>query len=221
MGSSQSKHKITAQDKAILDMKVQRDKLRQFQRKVEVVLNREDSLARELLRKGDKSRALLALRRRKYQQQMINKTDMQLFNLQNLVEQIEFSLVQKDVLFGLEQGNRVLSQLNSEMRIEDVERLADNTAEAIAYQKEVSNILNANMSAEDDEAVLEDLAKLEREETDKLQLGIPQAPKHALPKNDIAEANKSNVQSIADNSKEEEAAAEEEEEPHRNEPLLA
>ncbi|KAJ2799044.1 Vacuolar protein sorting-associated protein 20 [Coemansia guatemalensis] len=214
MGSGQSKHKITAQDKAILDMKVQRDKLRQFQKRVEVVLNREDSLARELLRKGDKSRALLALRRRKYQQQMINKTDMQLFNLQNLVEQIEFSLVQKDVLFGLEQGNKVLSQLNSEMRIEDVERLADNTAEAIAYQKEVSNILNANMSAEDDEAVLEDFAKLEREETDKLQLDIPQAPKHALPEHAAAEASGNNVQG----NREEEA---EEEEPRRNEPLLA
>ncbi|PIA19257.1 charged multivesicular body protein 6 [Coemansia reversa NRRL 1564] len=215
MGSAQSKHKITAQDKAILDMKVQRDKLKQFQKKVEVVLNREDSLARELLQKGDKSRALLALRRRKYQQQMINKTDMQLFNLQNLVEQIEFSLVQKDVLFGLEQGNKVLSQLNSEMRIEDVERLADNTAEAIAFQKEVSNILNANMSAEDDEAVLEDLAKLEREEIDKLQLDIPQAPQHAMPKHDVAEANRSNtLGNLEQNS-------EEEEEPRRNEPLLA
>ncbi|KAJ2611841.1 Vacuolar protein sorting-associated protein 20 [Coemansia sp. RSA 1365] len=215
MGSTQSKHKITAQDKAILDMKVQRDKLKQFQKKVEIVLKREDSLARELLQKGDKSRALLALRRRKYQQQMINKTDMQLFNLQNLVEQIEFSLVQKDVLFGLEQGNKVLSQLNSEMRIEDVERLADNTAEAIAFQKEVSNILNANMSAEDEEAVLEDFARLEREEIDKLQLDIPQAPQHALPKHDIAEANRSNALGTFEENREEE------EEPHRNEPLLA
>ncbi|KAI8322533.1 hypothetical protein GQ54DRAFT_246784, partial [Martensiomyces pterosporus] len=161
MGSGQSKGKITAQDRAILDMKVQRDKLKQYQKRVQVVLDREDAIARELLLKGDKKRALLALRRRKCQEQMIRKTDDQLFNLQQLMETIEFSLVQKDVMFGLEQGNKVLTQLNNEMRIEDVERLADDTAEAIAYQNEVSEILSSNMTAEDEEAVLAELEELE------------------------------------------------------------
>ncbi|KAJ2522173.1 Vacuolar protein sorting-associated protein 20, partial [Coemansia sp. RSA 1937] len=148
-------------------MKVQRDKLKQYQKRVQVVLDREDALARELLKKGDKRRALLALRRRKYQEQMIATTDSQLLNLQQLVETIEFSLVQKDVLFGLEQGNQVLTKLNQEMRIEDVERLADDTAEAIAYQNEISELLKTQMSAEDEEAVLMELDELERQESDR------------------------------------------------------
>ncbi|KAJ1813899.1 Vacuolar protein sorting-associated protein 20, partial [Coemansia sp. RSA 2598] len=152
MGAGQSRNRITDQDKAILDMKVQRDKLKMYQKKVQVVLDREDALARSLLLKGDKKRALLALRRRKYQEQMIQKTDDQLFNLQNLMETIEFSLVQKDVLFGIEQGNKVLTQLNKEMRLEDIERLAEDTAEAIAYQNEVSELLRNNMTAEDEES---------------------------------------------------------------------
>ncbi|KAJ2494043.1 Vacuolar protein sorting-associated protein 20 [Coemansia sp. RSA 2050] len=213
MGAEQSKGKITAQDKAILDMKVQRDKLKIYQKRVQVVLDREDSLARELLLKGDKRRALLALRRRKYQEQMIRTTDDQLLNLQNLVDTIEFSLVQKDVIFGLEQGSKVLTQLNKEMRIEDVERLADDTAEAIAYQNEISDILQSNMTAEDEEAVLQELEELERQEAEKLRLDLPRAPKSALP-------DRVPVEDEAE--PEEDVESEEEEGPRlRNEPMLA
>ncbi|KAJ2453281.1 Vacuolar protein sorting-associated protein 20 [Coemansia sp. RSA 2336] len=149
--------------------------------RVQVVLDRENALARELLKKGDKRRALLALRRRKYQEQMVLTTDTQLFNLQQLMDSVEFSLVQKDVLFGLEQGNKVLTQLNKEMRIEDVERLADDTAEAIAYQNEISELLQMNMSREDEDAVLQELDELERQESDRLRLDLPKVPDHQLP----------------------------------------
>ncbi|KAJ2632371.1 Vacuolar protein sorting-associated protein 20 [Coemansia sp. RSA 1290] len=148
---------------------------------VQVVLDRENALARELLKKGDKRRALLALRRRKYQEQMVLTTDTQLFNLQQLMDNVEFSLVQKDVLFGLEQGNKVLTQLNKEIRIEDVERLADDTAEAIAYQNEISELLQMNMSREDEDAVLQELDELERQESDRLRLNLPKVPDHQLP----------------------------------------
>lgn len=48
---------------------------------------------------------------------------------------IEFALVEKDVIFGLQQGNSVLKQLHSEMTLENVEKLMGETQEAIAYQK--------------------------------------------------------------------------------------
>jgi charged multivesicular body protein 6 len=51
------------------------------------------------------------------------------------VNSIEFALVEQEFLKGLKQGNDVLNQLNKEMRIEDVEKLMDETADAIAYQK--------------------------------------------------------------------------------------
>ncbi|KAJ1936464.1 Vacuolar protein sorting-associated protein 20, partial [Linderina pennispora] len=180
---------------------------------VQVIFDREDAIARELLLKGDKKRALLALRRRKFQEQMIKKTDDQLFNLQQLSETIEFSLVQKDVMFGLEQGNKVLTQLNNEMRIEDVERLADDTAEAIAYQNEVSEALQAHMTAEDEDAVLAELEELERQEADRLRLEMPHVPSHALPEQ---------AQGAAEEEEEEEEEEEDvEAQRARNEPLLA
>lgn len=56
-------------------------------------------------------------------------------SLSQQVSSIEFSLVEKDVLFGLKQGNSVLKELNREMSIENVEKLMGETADAIAYQK--------------------------------------------------------------------------------------
>ncbi|KAJ2395002.1 Vacuolar protein sorting-associated protein 20 [Coemansia sp. RSA 2603] len=221
MGAGQSRNKITAQDKAILDMKVQRDKLKQFQKRVQIVLDREDALARSLLLKGDKNRALLALRRRKYQEQMIEKTDNQLFNLQQLMETIEFSLVQKDIMFGLEQGNKVLTQLNNEMRLEDVERLAEDTAEAIAYQNEISDLLQGNMTAEDEEAVQRELEMLERQEADNMRLGLPQAPAHRLPEH----ASEASEEQVNEEELESRDSVDEQEESERtrsrNEPMLA
>lgn len=48
---------------------------------------------------------------------------------------IEFSLVEKDVVFGLQQGNSVLKEIHKELSVESVERLMSETAEGVAYQK--------------------------------------------------------------------------------------
>lgn len=66
-------------------MKIQRDKLRQYQKKIQTVLDREHQIAKEMVQKGDNARALLALRKRKYQEQLLVKTDGQLQALEELV----------------------------------------------------------------------------------------------------------------------------------------
>lgn len=72
-------------DRAILDLKIQRDKLHQYSRRIQTVLSREKELAKESLAQGNKSRALLILRRRKYQEQVLLKADQQLETLEQLV----------------------------------------------------------------------------------------------------------------------------------------
>jgi charged multivesicular body protein 6 len=87
-------------------LKLQRDKLKQYQKKVlrpsapvrwctdvlgtqiQFVLNREQQIAKEQLATGHKDRALLALRRRKYQQGLLERTDGQLHNLEELVSSL-------------------------------------------------------------------------------------------------------------------------------------
>lgn len=93
-------------------------------------------IARELLRVGDKKRALLALRRKKYQETLLARTDAQLAQLEQLTSDVEFALVQKDVLFGLQQGTSVLKEIHKEMGgLEGVEKLLGEGEEAREYQR--------------------------------------------------------------------------------------
>jgi len=176
MGNSSSAPKVTAQDKAILALKNQRDKLKRYRGKVQSVLDLEQEIARDALAKGDKQRALTALRQRKYQDGLLAKTDAQLETLQNLVSQIEFSLVEKDVVFGLRQGHEALAHLNREMNVESVDKLMGDTAEAIAYQKEIGEILQGRMTVEEEEHVQNELASLQREADKYLPVQLPSVP---------------------------------------------
>ncbi|KAF1964115.1 Snf7-domain-containing protein [Bimuria novae-zelandiae CBS 107.79] len=164
MGNSNSSRKISAQDKAILDMKNQRDKLHQYQKRITVLTDREKQIAKECLAKGDTTRAKLALRRKKYQESLLAKTDAQLAQLEQLTSDVEFALVQKDVLYGLQQGTAVLKEIHKEMGgIENVEKLLGENEEARAYQEEISELLANRMSNQDEDEVEDELADLERE----------------------------------------------------------
>lgn len=100
---------------------------------------------------GQKDRALVALRQRKYQESLLAKTDGQMATLEQLVRpilkprvlfliaskvsSIEFSLVEVSVIHGLKTGNEVLKEIHKELNVETVEKLLDETREAQAYQR--------------------------------------------------------------------------------------
>lgn len=180
MGNNGSK--VTCQDRAILDLKNQRDKLHRYQKRITQLTDKETEIARQMLAQGDKKRALLALRRKKYQESLLSKTDAQLDQLEKLVNSVEFALISKDVVFGLEQGTKVLEQIHKEMGgIEHVEKLMGDTADAIAYQKEISEMLGGSMSNQDEDEVEDELAALEEEVS---RVTLPSAPRTKLSKPD-------------------------------------
>lgn len=187
-------------------MKIQRDRLHQYQRRITVLTNKETEIAKQLLARGDKKRALLALRRKKYQESLLSKTDAQLEQLEKLTASVEFAQIQKDVIFGLQQGTKVLSEIHAEMGgIEHVEKLMEENAEAIAYQnvffpfissflsfslsffslltlrlQEISEMLGTRITAQDEEEVEDELAALEAEMSGVNQK-LPTAPNAQLP----------------------------------------
>lgn len=155
---------LTNRHRAILDMKNQRDKLHQYQQRITAITTRETEIARECLQRGDKSKALLALRRKKFQETLLAKTDAQLETLEQLTRNVEFALVQKDVVYGLQQGTSVLRQIHAEMGgIDQVEKLMGESEEARTYQREVSEMLGGQMSNQDEDEVEDELEALEGE----------------------------------------------------------
>ncbi|KAK0291432.1 Vacuolar protein sorting-associated protein 20 [Friedmanniomyces endolithicus] len=178
MGNANSSNKISAQDRAILDLKLQRDKLRQYALRIQILTSRETEIARECLRQNQKPRALLALRRKKYQESLLAKTDQQLAQLEVLTSDVEFALVQKDVLFGLQRGTEVLREIHREMGgLERVEMILGESAEAREYQEEVSEMLGGKMSNQDEDEVEDELEVMQREVSG---VRLPSAPSSGL-----------------------------------------
>ncbi|KAI9682566.1 MAG: Vacuolar protein sorting-associated protein 20 [Bathelium mastoideum] len=186
-------------NRAILDMKNQRDKLHQYQKRIRIITDRETEIARECLRKKDVERAKLALRRKKYQETLLANTDKSLAQLEILTNDIEFALVQKDVLFGLQQGTSVLKEIQREMGgVEKVEQLMGVSEEARAYQevraaamhtlrfvcvmangpgKEISDMLGGKLSHHDEDEVDNELEAMEMELAGR---NLPNAPDQEL-----------------------------------------
>ena len=164
MGNTTSAPKISAQDRAILDLKNQRDSLRKYQKRITLLTSRETSIARQCLASGDKRTALLALRRKKYQESLLRNTDGQLEQLEKLTSSVEFALVQKDVLFGLQRGTEVLREINREMGgLEGVERMMGESEEARRVQEEISEGLAGRLSNGEEDDVEDELERMERE----------------------------------------------------------
>ena len=115
------------------------------------------------------------LRRKKMQTKSLENLEVQFDNLQQMIDTVEFAKIEKDVFDGLKQGlcgwflsyivgNEVLKELQKEMSVEDVEKLMDETQEAMEWQKEIDALLGESLTPEDDEAAQEELDRILAEE---------------------------------------------------------
>lgn len=77
------------------------------------------------------SRARALLRKKKYQEKLLETTDGQLENLEKLTSDLEFAKIEQQVLNGLKVGNEALKKIHEVLPIEEVERIMDETKEGI------------------------------------------------------------------------------------------
>jgi charged multivesicular body protein 6 len=141
-------------------LKQQRDKLKQYQKKLTLQLEKEKELARELLKQGKKEQAKLLLKKKRFAESMLVKTDAQMDNLEQMVHSLEFAQIELQVVEGLKKGNESLNAMHKLMSLEDVERIMEDTQDAVEYQRQIDELLGQNLTQEDEDEVLKELEEL-------------------------------------------------------------
>jgi len=171
------KSRVSQHDKAVLDLKVQRDKLKAYQKRMTNVVEKEKETARQLLKAGQKDKALLVLKKKKRQEQLLQQSEAQLDNVQQMIDSVEFAQMEKDVFEKLKSGNEVLTALNKEMSIEKIDALMEETEEALAVRREIEEALAGHLTSEDDAEIEEELAALNELDEEDVAAQLPDAPK--------------------------------------------
>ncbi|KAJ1678504.1 Vacuolar protein sorting-associated protein 20 [Spiromyces aspiralis] len=147
-----------------------------------------------------------------------------------MADTLQFAVIQKDVFTHLKQGKDALEEINRQMRIEDIDKLTSENADAIAYQEEVSQMLGAKLTEQYEDEVEKEFAELEAEVIAESTRKLPSVPEHPIPKvdselvqQDVGEAGQDRempARALARSQAEEEEEEAEEEERQRV-PMLA
>ncbi len=154
---------ISDADKAVLQLKIQRDSVKMNQRRIMGLRNQQEAACRQLLKRGMRDRALVALKQMKHQEKLIKQADATLDKLSQMTSQIEWSQIEVEVVAGLQEGANTLKELNASVDVEMVDRLMDETAEGIARVNEISDRLAQQLDPIDHEATVNQLNQIEAE----------------------------------------------------------
>lgn len=152
--SANTQHrKITSQDKAILQLKKSRDNLSKFTHNTYKLIDNENAELKKMIRSCKETgspvkshpQIKLLLKRVHYQKILITRANDQLSNLDEMLSNIEFKLIEKKFITGLQQGNDILKKLNNELNVDFVQDVMDNVQDEMAYEREVDQVLTSNM----------------------------------------------------------------------------
>ncbi|GMT01094.1 hypothetical protein PENTCL1PPCAC_23268 [Pristionchus entomophagus] len=168
---------VSQQDQAILQLKTQRDKMKQFIKRKEKCMERERQLAKQLIADGRKDRALLLLKKKRVQENAIENTLKQLDAVERMVTDLEFADIQQQVVEKLREGNEALKKMNSLFDIDEIEKIMEETREGAEYQEEISSLISGQLSSSDVESCEEELAALlAAEKGEEKEITLPEAP---------------------------------------------
>lgn len=174
------------QEQVLKSMESLRKTIEDISKRSQVLQNKasnemKDALNRKKL--GDRSGALICLKRKKLYEGEIGKLEGARMNLEQQLFAIEGASMNKNIFDSLKTGNQVLKQVHGDMKIEDVDKLKDEMEE----QQDMLNELNDAISAPigglaniDDDELMNELDELEAREYEAgmLDLGAPVSGKN-------------------------------------------
>mmetsp|Transcript_467 Transcript_467/g.971 ORF Transcript_467/g.971 Transcript_467/m.971 type:complete len:234 (+) Transcript_467:421-1122(+) len=174
--TSSKKSKVTEVDKAVLNIKVQKRKIGEYQKRLEGSKQLANQRAKEYLDKKERQRALMELRKKKVLDQSMETADSQLLQLEQTLLSIMQAKHTSQVLQSLKEGNAAVQQMQASMKVEDVEKLMESIAESQDHLNEVNSLLGTLSPQDEEEAELE----LQKIEAENLKEALPSLPTEEL-----------------------------------------
>ena len=146
---------ITQKDRAVLDLKNARDKIRRFRGQMEKDSQKLEAQARALIAARQKTRALLVLKLKRHKEKELEKLEGQLLNVYAMIQDVEWASINQSVLASIEAGTQELKRIHEERSVEDVEALMEETLGAIEVEKKINRLLAGQGDVAIDDADLE------------------------------------------------------------------
>jgi len=175
------KKSITDIDKAVLDLKIARDKLNRLIHKIDVDAEQLLQRSKDAYTRDQRNIAVGLLRLRKFKLNQVDSIHNQLFTIAQLTSHIESKEQEKEVLAALKSGKEALEKLNSIYSLEEIVKLMDHVQEQSELEREINSVListgeNTLSSLQESEVEAEFLALTQGQ-----PLHLPVAPVGSLP----------------------------------------
>ena len=175
-----SNNSITAIDRAMLDLKNSRDRLKKYRTKLQADDQKLLLKAKELKRSKKEQSALNLLKLRKYKMREVDKVEQQLLNVYEMIQTIDTKQQEAFVLDEINQGTEALKVLHSERSIDDVIKIMEDAQEEAEIENEINNIIGGGITDDFDIEELE--AELVAMETSiEKDAVLPDVPTNVLP----------------------------------------
>ena len=151
---------VTDTAKAVMQLMVMRDKLKEYQNKIEIRLENDRFYAKQFFFSGKRETARFILRKIKFQKSLLQKADSQMDRIGELVQNVNFSEVEDQVIAALRLGNVELRKMQRILRIEDEGEVVDETKDIMEFHKDIEAMISKGLTEQDEKDVIAELEAL-------------------------------------------------------------
>ena len=155
---------LTGKDKAVLDLKIVAGDIKKQGRILITSCDELLSRAKRILSESplENKRALSLMKLRKYKLDQADKLEGQLLNVQELIEEVEWAQINKELLSNLKNGALALKALNESMTFEKVEDILEAAKDAIEMERQISEMIGSvSLGVIDQQELEREFASLE------------------------------------------------------------
>ena len=160
-----SKSNLSSVEQAILKCKMCRDNIKSIIRNLERTSKNKQNKAKELIKEKDRERAKIYLKQSKFHQEQLKIADGQLTMIENQILEIEKSQQMSEVYKTLEQGNKILKDLQEDLKVEKFQQIKEDLQGLKEQNNEITNFFTKHgiNEIECDKDVAAELEQFERE----------------------------------------------------------